>query len=138
MRERIAIYVGLFLSLLAVSVMLEAQGGYVFTVGVRYDVSAQTVADNGGGTAASGTITVLKSYVALTCSDTHGCDMTLGETGARDGMELVVVNVSANVANFADTSGVSETASTFAAGQWDSISYRYVTDRWVEVARSNN
>jgi hypothetical protein len=124
--------------LLAGTTFVAAQSGVFYTVGIRYAVAAQTVADNGGGTAASGTVAALKSYVALTCSDVHGCDMTLSETGARDGMTLTIVNVSANVANFADTSGVSETAGSFAAGQWDAIEYRYVTDRWVELGRSNN
>jgi hypothetical protein len=128
----------LVLFVLAFASYVGAQSGVLYTVGIRYAVAAQTVADNGGGTAASGTIATLKSYIALTCSDVHGCDMTLSETGARDGMTLTVVNVSANVANFADTSGVSETAGAFAAGQWDAIQYQYITDRWVELGRSNN
>ncbi len=126
--------------LMAGTTYVAAQGGIFYTYGIRYAVSSVTVADNGGGTAATGTLTpaTSRSYIALTCSDVHGCDMTLSETGARDGMTLTVVNVSANVSNFADTSGVSETAGSFAAGQWDAIEYRYVTDRWVELGRSNN
>ena len=118
--------------------LATAQGGVTFTDGTRWNVSSQTVADNGGGTAATGTVTVLKSYVELTCSDANGCDMTISETGAREGMLLTVVNVSANTCNFADTAGVSETAGTFAAGQYDAISLVYIGDRWVELSRANN
>ena len=131
------LYIAGFVLVLFVAVAM-AQGGVPFVDGLRYNLSAQTVADNGSGTAATGTVTVLKSYVELTCSDANGCDMTLSETGAREGMVLVVVNVSANTCNFADTAGVSETAGTFAAGQYDVISYVYIGDRWVETARSNN
>lgn len=102
-------------------------------------VQTVTIADSGNGSAATGTITVSSNLVELTCSDADGCTVTMGETGsAADGFRVTVVNVSANAATFADTSGVTETAGSFAAGQWDSISYIYITDRWVETSRSNN
>lgn len=129
---------GVIVLLLFASVAV-GQGGVLFTDGLRYNLATLSVADNGvGASAASGTATVLKSYLEITCSDADGCNITISETGAREGMRLVVVNVSANTCNFADTSGVSETAGTFAAGQYDAINYIYIGDRWVELGRSNN
>jgi hypothetical protein len=113
-----------------------AQGGVLFNAGLRFDISSQSVADNGGGTAASGTITVLKSYVALTCSDTNGCTMSLSETGARDGMVVTIINLTANTSTFAGSTGVLELDSTAALGQWDSLTLLYQSDRWVEVSRA--
>ena len=113
-----------------------AQGGVIFLDGVRLNVSSQTIADNGSGTAATGTVTVLKSYVALTCSDANGCTMSMGETGARDGMVLTVVNLSSNQATFAGSSGVLELDSTATLGQFDSLTVLYESDRWVEISRA--
>jgi hypothetical protein len=67
-----------------------------------------------------------------------GCDVTMGETGVQSGQRVTLVNVSANTVNFADTSGVTELSGSFAAGQWDTLVLEYVTDRWVELSRSNN
>ena len=120
-------------------VALDGQEGVKWSDGTRWNVSSQSIADNGGGTAATGTVTVLKSYVELTCLDVNGCTVTVSETGAREGMRLtVVVVVATGIATFADTSGVTETAGSFAADLYDCISYIYIGDRWVELARSNN
>ena len=97
-----------------------------------------TVADDGAGTAASATLTPTSTAVGITCNDANGCNITMGETGMVSGYELRIVNLSANVCNFADTSGVSETAGAFAMGQYDAITYLYAVDRWVEMNRSNN
>jgi hypothetical protein len=124
------------LLLLTWATRVHAQGGVIFTDGIRFNVSSQTVADNGGGTAATGTITVLKSYVLLTCSDTNGCTMTMGETGARDGFLIAIVNTSANTATFAGSTGVLELDATVALGQYDTLSLIYRTDRWVQFGAS--
>lgn len=100
---------------------------------------ALAVADNGnGGTAAAATLTVTGGVVEVTCSDAQGCDITMSETGAKSGQSVKIVNISSNVANFADTAGVSELPIGFAAGQYDSIELLYSTDRWVQVAKSDN
>lgn len=104
----------------------------------RNVAQAVTVADDGAGTAAVATVTPTASYINITCNDANGCDLTMSETSMVDGTTLQLTNVSANTCNFADTSGVTELAGTFAAGQWDTIALRYVTDRWVETGRSNN
>ncbi len=111
----------------------------VMANGAPFDaVQAVTVADNGGGTNAASTIIATAGQVEITCSDAQGCDITLSETGIRRGQRVTFVCLSTVASNFADTSGVSETAGVFACGQYDSISYRYISDRWVEVGRSNN
>lgn len=99
-------------------------------------VDARTIASNGSGTAATLTLTPNGSYVALTCNDTDGCAITLGETGQQNGMHLMIVNVSANACTFSDTSGVSELTGSASLGQWGAIYLEYVTDRWVEIARN--
>lgn len=101
-------------------------------------VSALSIADNGAGTDATATLTPTTSYVNITCSDTNGCDITMGESGMVDGRVIRIVNSSANPCNFADTSGVSEISGSFTMSQWDTLVLEYVTDRWVELSRSNN
>lgn len=112
----------------------------VFNAQVAFRPIAVTIADNGnGGTAAASTLTApLGATYHYTCSDANGCDLTLGETGVINGQLLCVINVGTNAVNLADTSGVSETAGAFAAGQYGQICYAYTSDRWVERSRSNN
>lgn len=105
---------------------------------INVTVTATTVADNGGGTAASGTMNVAGTYHSCTCNDADGCDITLAENKAEHGDLLVITVLTANVCNFADTAGLTELAGAFAGGQYDSISLIYITDRWVEISRSNN
>lgn len=106
---------------------------------VNSSAVAVTCVDNDAGTAGACTLgPPYPATILYTCSDLNGCTVTLSETSAKSGDSFRVVNVSSNTATFADTSGVSETAGSFAAGQWDAITYVYITDRWVELARSNN
>lgn len=102
-------------------------------------VQSLTTADNGnGGTPATDTLNPTSENVLLTCNDAQGCTITMGETGATSGSIVRIVNMSANTANFADTAGVSELVGAYAMGQYDSLTLMYATDRWVELARSNN
>ena len=98
---------------------------------------ARTIASNGGGTPATLTLTPTGTYVKLTCNDTDGCTITLGETGITDGYVLTIVNVTANACGFTDSAGVSELTNGAAAslGQYEVIEFIYVTDRWVERNR---
>lgn len=138
-RDRsLGIFFGTCFALLVIIGYASAQGGVLFTDGLRFNLETLTIASNGGVGAASGTATVLKSYLEVTCNDTDGCNVTISETGAREGMVLAIVNVSANTVNVSDSSGVSETAGAFAAGQYDAIKLIYIGDRWVELGRSNN
>lgn len=140
MSDRATIFFGTGLLLLFAAVgYVGAQAGVFFTDGLRYNVSSQTIADNGTGAAASGTVTVLKSYVALDCQDTNGCTVTVGETGARDGMLLTITLTSGSfTSTFSDSGGVSELNGSFAAVANESLSLVYRSDRWVEMARTNN
>ncbi|MCA9399527.1 MAG: hypothetical protein KC618_07250, partial [Candidatus Omnitrophica bacterium] len=99
---------------------------------------SDTVADSGDGNPATATLTPTQSYAKLTCSDADGCDITMGETGMVDGTLVTIVNVSANVCNFSDSSGVSELNGDFAMNQYETLELIYVTDRWVERSRSAN
>jgi hypothetical protein len=99
---------------------------------------ALTVADSGDGSAATATLTPTSNVVLITCSDSDGCTITMGETGMVSGMVVRVVNMSANACAFADTSGVSETTGSISLGQYDSLSFVYASDRWVELGASNN
>lgn len=101
-------------------------------------VDADTIADSGDGNAATATLNPTTSFVTLNCGDSDTCDITMGETNAVSGTLVTIVNISANVCDFSDSSGVSELAGAFAMGQYDSLTILYVTDRWIEVCRSNN
>ena len=98
-----------------------------------------TISNDGvGGSSPSATLTPSTSFCKIDCQDPDGCNVTISESGAADGAELTVVNVSANTVNISDSGGVTELAGNFAMGQWDSLSLIYVGDRWVEVSRSSN
>lgn len=94
-------------------------------------VDARTIASNGGGTPATLTLTPKGSYVALTCNDPDGCTITMGETGAKDGYVVSIVNVSVNPCTFANSAGVLQLSSSVSLGQWQVLDVQYVTDRWV-------
>lgn len=102
------------------------------------DNTLSTIADSGGAGAASATLAMSVSNYRIDCQDADGCNVTMGETGAVSGQEIVFTNMSANTLNFADTAGVSELAGAFAAGQYDTLRVIYVVDRWIELSRSNN
>jgi hypothetical protein len=133
-------WIGVLAATLALASLgqVSAQQGRLFTDALRYNVNTQTIADNGSGTAATGTVTVLYSYVELTCNDANGCTVSISETGAREGAELSVTFVSANACTVSDSAGVVELqgGTAFVSAQWDTLTLRYVGDRWVEVARS--
>jgi hypothetical protein len=99
-----------------------------------------TIADNGGGTAAAYTWqpSFGKASTLFTCNDADGCDITLSETSIGNGVHHRAINVSANNITFTDTAGVTEMAGNFTCGQWDTIEFVYVTDRFVEIGRVNN
>lgn len=103
-----------------------------------YLPDSDTIADSGDGNPATATLNPTKSYVKITCNDSDTCDVTMGETGAVDGQTVRIVNVSANVVDFADTSGVTELNGAYAMGQWQTLILDYVDDRWVEYSRSAN
>lgn len=99
-----------------------------------------TIPDNGAGTPAAYTWqpSYTRALTLFTCNDANGCDITLSETTIGTGVNHRAVNVSANNLTFTDTAGVTEMAGNFTAGQWDTISFIYITDRFVEVGRVDN
>jgi hypothetical protein len=106
---------------------------------IAVSVDADTIADDGvAASLPSYTLTPTTSFVKLTCDDPDGANITMGETGIAEGATVTIVNVSANVCNFADTAGVSELAGAFAMGQYQSLKLVYIGDRWVEISRSAN
>lgn len=96
------------------------------------------VADDGTAAAAAATLTPTSSFVEVSCLDANGCDVTMGEGSALEGDVLLIVGISVNVNNFADTAGVSELAGAFVLGNQDSLMLVYGETSWVEVSRSNN
>lgn len=108
---------------------------------VRHTAQALSVADNvmdGGTHTATATLTVTSGYVECSCSDEHGCDIAMSETGATEGDRVSIVNVGTNSCAFADSPGVSELAGAFTAGAGDAITLIYNGSAWVELGRSNN
>jgi len=97
-----------------------------------------TIADSGDGNPATDTLEPTSSNVQLTCNDVHKCTMSMGDTNAVDGDIVRIVNVSANVCDFADTGGVTELVGAYAMGQWQSLDLLYTVDRWRETSRSAN
>lgn len=89
--------------------------------------------------AGANTITPTHSYIEITPSGGTPNAVTLGEGSAQEGDTLTIVVVSGvQTVSMSDTAGVQEMAGNFSMGIWDSISFIYVGDRWVENRRSNN
>lgn len=116
-------------------------GGFL-NVGLYYlrASGSITIADSGGAGAAAYTWqpSFGQSVTLFTCNDADGCDITMNETTIASGVINKAVNVSANNITFTDTAGLNEMAGNFTMGQWDTIEFMYVTDRFVETSRSNN
>lgn len=120
------------------SLMTVDEEGDVVTAGRVSNSHAYTVADSGDGNPATSTLNPTANTVLLTCSDTDGCTITMGETGAVAGTIVTIVNISANAASFSDSAGVSELTGAFSMGANDSLTLVYGGSTWNEVARSNN
>lgn len=108
------------------------------SAGLGPAVQTVTVADSGNGSAATATLTPTAGVVKLTCSDTDGCTITMGEGSATEGDIVRIVNISANEATFADTAGLSELTGAVVLGQRDTLSLIYVDSTWNELSASNN
>lgn len=121
----------------ALSFLVDA-GDARFDGFVQYGTQTVSVADDGAGTPALATITPTTNNIQVTCNDVHNCNITMGESAQRNGVAVRIVNMGTNSIVFADTGGVSELAGGFTAGQYDSITMTYESDRWVENGRSNN
>lgn len=131
-----------FISALFVGDALAITWGQLmyFHAGVAGKPFAVTIADDGAGTAAASTLTapVFAEY-RYTCSDSNGCDLTLGETNVVDGQYLCINNVGSNTVTVADSSGVSElSSSSFVMAQYTQLCLTYQSDRWVEKSRGGS
>lgn len=105
---------------------------------VRLRNTAVSIPDSGGAGAAAYTQSTYEAGIEYTCNDADGCDVTMSEASVVTGFTMRFTNIGANTVNFTDTAGVTELAGNFAMGQWDTLVLAYVSDRWVEVSRSNN
>jgi hypothetical protein len=105
---------------------------------LSFTATTHTIADDGAGTAPASTLSPTSSYVKITNNDADGATVTLSEAGISDGQHLLLVNVGANPVTFPDSAGVQELAGAAVLAQYDTLSLLYVSDRWVELARSNN
>lgn len=85
----------------------------------------------GSGTTGAGT--------ACRMSAAGAAAWTPSETGAVDGMYWCCTNTGANGITMTESAGVYEGPATASAvGQWDTVCFEYVTDRFVERSFSNN
>lgn len=99
----------------------------------RSAMQTVTVADNGGGTAATGTVTPTTNNIRLQCNDANGCTMSMSETGAQTGFEATIVNNTSNTATFADSAGVLETiaGASCVMALNDSMTIFYQNSTWL-------
>lgn len=76
---------------------------------------------------------------ACRMSSTGASAYTPSETNAVDGAFFCCTNTGANVITMTESAGVYEGPATASAvGQFDTVCFEYVTDRWVERSFSNN
>ncbi len=98
-----------------------------------------TIADDGAGTSPTTSIVVTASGAQfIACNDANNCTASISESGATSGTTLQLVVTTTGTVTVSDSAGVSELEGAAALGQYDSLTLLYVSDRWVEVARSNN
>lgn len=107
--------------------------GCEFKATAIFGPSTATCTDTGDGSAGFLVITPSTSTVRVTQGDPHGCSSTPSETGARDGQQLRVINVSnaGGTLDFADSAGVQETGAGCSLGDWGVADFEYLSDRWV-------
>lgn len=85
------------------------------------------------------TLTLTPTSSNIELNPSSAVVVTMGETGVQDGTVVQITNIHAsNAATFADTAGVTELKGPFTMNQYDSLTLRYVSDRWVETERSIN
>jgi hypothetical protein len=98
-----------------------------------------TIADDGAGTSPTTSVVVTASGAQfIACNDADNCTASISESGATSGTTLQLVVTTTGTVTVSDSAGVSELEGAAALGQYDSLTLLYVSDRWVEVARSNN
>jgi len=100
--------------------------------------SSVTIADSGDGNAATGTVDITEEVAKVTCNDTDGCDITLGESYPDEGDPLTIVNVSANDLTLSTSAGVQTLSNDITLGQNESITFSYAGSQWVESSRSSS
>ncbi|GAG33932.1 unnamed protein product, partial [marine sediment metagenome] len=77
-------------------------------------------------------------YVDLTVTEDNA-DIDIDEGGSEvDGALVIITNVGANTARFADEAGEVELAAPVILEQYETLTLQYATDRWVEVSRATN
>lgn len=135
--------------------MTQAQGAapaafYIpSAVGTRHSSSKETIPDNCQPETpspppcngpASKHIVPGSSLVEINCKDGDGCNVEIASPmpSVQNGMVVEFVNTSAKTVTFSDAPGMTELAGTFVAGQYDTLTVRYVDERWVESHRSDN
>jgi len=77
-------------------------------------------------------------YVDLTVT-ADDADIDIDEGGSEvDGAIVIITNMGANTARFADEAGEVELKAPCNLEQYETLTLQYATDRWVEIARSTN
>jgi len=89
-------------------------------------IFTHTVADNGNGGPATYTLTPTVKYNRIGTYDSDGLTLTLGETGIRDGMTIVIRNGIANNVTIADAADVQTVVGeSITLAQYASVRFRY-------------
>lgn len=103
---------------------------------------AFTIADSGGGGAATSTDLPNSSLILATCSDADGCDWTPTETSAINGATVRIVNVGANTLTIVHAAGavLLNGGTSEALGQYDSLMLVYSTtaSAWIQMGATGN
>jgi len=114
-------------------------------VGAAYDTEAEKKAlfsVTQALTDTAGSVTATAGYKHIDMALTGSADpiaIVLTETGVIANAVLVITNVHTNTLTFADTAGVQElTGGAATVEQYESIVFRYMGDRWVEISRATN
>ena len=115
-------------------------------VGAAYDTEADLkllMSITQAQTDTAGAVTPTLGYKEVDLALTGSADniaIVLSEAGPPVANSLLIItNVHANTLTFADSAGVQElTGGAATLEQFESIVFRYMTDRWVEIARSTN
>ncbi len=113
--------------------------GTVSVGGIVTIATTASAADSGGaGRATYNSLDTASSNVYFTCNDTNGgCQINFTETNVTDGQLLTITNVSANPSYVSDSAGVVElySGNEVTLNQYETVTLKYASDRWVEVAR---
>lgn len=94
-----------------------------------------TIADSGDSSPGVDTTSVpSRTYTKITCSDSDGCEWTLGETNMLNGIFAIVQNIGANPTTIKKSAGVTDIFFDIPLAQYETALLIYTGSQWTVLS----